>query len=81
MNKPRLLILDEATSALDMVTEERMYGLLKGMESVTYISVGHRRSLLCYHDMKLRIGGDEEGEVGLGEIRFEDMGTGTVRNL
>jgi len=45
LNKPRLAILDEASSALDLVSEERLYSELK-KSRVTYISVGHRPSLL-----------------------------------
>lgn len=65
------------TSALDMVAEARMYTLLqnmarrdlqtngKGLTSpgLTYISVGHRPSLLAYHDKRLKLKGDEGFEV------------------
>lgn len=69
VNRPRLVILDEATSALDMVAEARMYTLLQNMAQntfkkgqwsgpgFTFISVGHRPSLLKYHDKRLRLGG------------------------
>lgn len=69
VNRPRLVIVDEATSALDMVAEARMYMLLQNMArntfekgkwsgpGLTYISVGHRPSLLSYHDKRLRLGG------------------------
>lgn len=65
VNRPRLAILDEATSALDMEAEARMYKLLEGMsrnveDSLTYISVGHRPSLLNYHDKRLRLNGEEK---------------------
>eukprot|EP01041_Mallomonas_annulata_P005519 gene5519-11125_t len=55
-NKPSTVVLDEATSALDLGTEERMYRLLEGL-GVTCISVGHRPSLLRYHDSKLVLSG------------------------
>jgi hypothetical protein len=32
-----------------------MYSLLEKQERLTYISVGHRPSLLEYHDLKLRL--------------------------
>jgi ABC-type uncharacterized transport system fused permease/ATPase subunit len=32
-----------------------MYGLLQRVTNLTYISVGHRPSLLAYHDSKLRL--------------------------
>ena len=46
----------EATSALDLSSEEAMYHLLNEMHT-TYISVGHRPSLLRYHDSKLTLYG------------------------
>ena len=58
INKPRLVILDESTSALDIESERRMYLLLQN--EVTYISVGHRPSLVEYHHTKLSLqGGDQ----------------------
>ena len=55
-SRPSTVVLDEATSALDLPTEEAMYGLLQDME-VSYLSVGHRPSLLRYHDSKLVLSG------------------------
>ena len=68
VNEPRFVILDEATSALDIVAEAKMYKLLqnkakknlvngKGLSRVglTYVSVGHRPSLMAYHDKRLRL--------------------------
>jgi ABC-type uncharacterized transport system fused permease/ATPase subunit len=52
VHKPRLVILDEATSAMDVRAEARMYGLLS---DVTCVSVGHRPTLLKYHDTKLTL--------------------------
>ena len=56
-NKPRLVIMDESTSALDVKSERKMYDLLRdvGQQQLTYISVGHRPTLLAYHDIKLAI--------------------------
>jgi ABC-type uncharacterized transport system fused permease/ATPase subunit len=77
INRPRLCILDEATSALDMVAEARMYQLLQNMAGksvtnggklsaapggLTYISVGHRPSLVAFHDKRLRLGGEDVHE-------------------
>lgn len=72
VNQPRFVILDEATSALDMVSESKMYNLLRTMAQknlvngkglsrpgTTYVSVGHRPSLLIYHDTKLRLNGGQ----------------------
>lgn len=73
MNRPRLVILDEATSAFDLVTESKMYSLLQTMAAsaaaddarpaLTYVSVGHRPSLLAFHDRRLRLGGEEAHEL------------------
>eukprot|EP00531_Pseudo-nitzschia_arenysensis_P009426 CAMPEP_0116132834 /NCGR_PEP_ID=MMETSP0329-20121206/9770_1 /TAXON_ID=697910 /ORGANISM="Pseudo-nitzschia arenysensis, Strain B593" /LENGTH=762 /DNA_ID=CAMNT_0003627397 /DNA_START=129 /DNA_END=2417 /DNA_ORIENTATION=+ len=73
VNQPQLVILDEATSALDMVAEARMYNLLQDMgrkhllkngdmtaPGLNYISVGHRPSLLAYHDKRLRLNGEDK---------------------
>ena len=55
-NRPRLIILDESTSALDVESEEKMYGILKDLgSSVSYVSVGHRPTLLVHHDRRLRL--------------------------
>ena len=54
VNKPDLAILDESTSALDVQTEERMYELLKEF-GVSYVSVGHRPTLLKYHKSVLQL--------------------------
>lgn len=72
VNQPRFVILDEATSALDMVSEAKMYKLLQNMAQktlvngkglsragMTFVSVGHRPSLLIYHDMRLRLLGED----------------------
>jgi ABC-type uncharacterized transport system fused permease/ATPase subunit len=42
----------EATSALDLENEKAMYDALAHIK-VTYVSVGHRPSLLRYHSKKL----------------------------
>jgi putative ATP-binding cassette transporter len=55
LKKPAVAFLDEATSALDEPNEERIYQYLK-KHRYTYVSVGHRSTLLKYHDMLLRIG-------------------------
>ena len=59
INRPRLVILDESTSALDVDAEQKMYILMKerlvsptGIP-VTYVSVGHRPSIIAFHDLKL----------------------------
>ncbi|CAN0188810.1 unnamed protein product [Laminaria digitata] len=52
-NKPTLAILDESTSALDLGNEAKMFALLDSLPGLSIVSVGHRPSLVPYHDTKL----------------------------
>jgi vitamin B12/bleomycin/antimicrobial peptide transport system ATP-binding/permease protein len=52
LSQPKYVILDEATSALDVTNERRLYELLQSKD-ITYISVGHRPSLVDYHQIVL----------------------------
>ncbi len=54
---PRYAILDEATSALDVKNEEHLYRLLEN-GATTVISVGHRPTLIKYHQMVLELNGE-----------------------
>jgi putative ATP-binding cassette transporter len=54
LTKSRYAVLDEATSALDVANEKLLYGLLQ-KAGVTFVSVGHRPSLLTYHDTVLEL--------------------------
>jgi ABC-type uncharacterized transport system fused permease/ATPase subunit len=73
-----------------MVAEARMYQLLQNMArnnfdggkwsgpGLTYISVGHRPSLLSYHDKRLRLGGtDSDGQPKPHELT--DIETSNVK--
>jgi putative ATP-binding cassette transporter len=53
---PLYAVLDEATSALDVNNEARLYRHLQE-SGTTYISVGHRPTLLDYHDNVLELHG------------------------
>jgi vitamin B12/bleomycin/antimicrobial peptide transport system ATP-binding/permease protein len=55
LSRPKYAILDEATSALDVTNERRLYEMLQGLD-ITYISVGHRPSLVDYHQRVLDLG-------------------------
>ncbi|MEO0839711.1 MAG: ABC transporter ATP-binding protein/permease [Cyanobacteria bacterium J06643_5] len=57
LTKPQYAILDEATSSLDVKNEKLLYTQLQ-QSGITYISVGHRSTLLEYHDYVLRINND-----------------------
>ncbi|MBV9387327.1 MAG: ABC transporter ATP-binding protein/permease [Chroococcidiopsidaceae cyanobacterium CP_BM_ER_R8_30] len=57
LTHPRYAILDEATSALDLENESRLYQQMQATSTV-FISVGHRTSLLQYHQQILELKGD-----------------------
>ena len=57
VNRPRVAVLDEATSALDLHNEEELYKYLRE-SGIRYISVGHRSSLIQYHQNVLELEGD-----------------------
>jgi vitamin B12/bleomycin/antimicrobial peptide transport system ATP-binding/permease protein len=56
LSLPSYVILDEATSALDLANEKNLYQQLKA-KGTTLISVGHRPSLLQYHEYVLELDG------------------------
>jgi putative ATP-binding cassette transporter len=60
--QPRFVFLDEATSAVDVETERLLYGLL-ARSTATFISVGHRPSMLDYHVTALRLMPAGEWEI------------------
>jgi putative ATP-binding cassette transporter len=54
--KPAWLFLDEATASLDEAGEARLYTMLKQqLPETTLISIGHRTTLLAFHDVKLTL--------------------------
>jgi putative ATP-binding cassette transporter len=57
ITRPRYAILDEATSALDVANEKLLYLQLQRLNT-TYVSVGHRPTLLAYHDLVLELQGN-----------------------
>jgi vitamin B12/bleomycin/antimicrobial peptide transport system ATP-binding/permease protein len=94
VNEPRLVIVDEATSALDMVSEAKMYSLLKDMgrrillkngritlPGLTFVSVGHRPSLVAYHDKRLRLDGADRPTLETIEKSWMDTKAFNVTNL
>ncbi|MBW4555844.1 MAG: ABC transporter ATP-binding protein/permease [Trichormus sp. ATA11-4-KO1] len=56
LSMPNYVILDEATSALDLANEKNLYQQLKA-KGTTLVSVGHRPSLLQYHEYVLELDG------------------------
>jgi len=55
LHQPPWAIMDEATSALDEENEARLYGQLANT-ATTFVSVGHRPSLVQYHRQILELG-------------------------
>ncbi|XP_019091865.1 PREDICTED: ABC transporter D family member 2, chloroplastic-like [Camelina sativa] len=52
--QPKLALLDESTSALDEANEALLYQQIQSAD-ITYISIGHRRTLTKFHNKILRI--------------------------
>jgi putative ATP-binding cassette transporter len=62
LKKPDWLFLDEATAALDEPMEARIYGVLRErLPGTTIVSIGHRTTLLAFHDRHLEMRADAEG--------------------
>ncbi|MEG3966964.1 ABC transporter ATP-binding protein/permease [Microcoleus sp. T2B6] len=57
LTEPRYAILDEATSALDLKNEQHLYEQLQATKT-TFVSVGHRLSLVKYHQQVLELLGE-----------------------
>lgn len=54
LSKPNFVFLDEATSAVDIETEATLYNVLRDA-GTTYVSVGHRETILKHHDWALQL--------------------------
>ena len=62
LTNPGYAILDEATSALDLQNEAELYQQLQTTKT-TFISVGHRLSLLKYHQRVLELTGNANWQI------------------
>jgi putative ATP-binding cassette transporter len=62
INRPEFAVLDEATSALDSENEALLYRKLQEM-NIHYISVGHRSSILEFHDYVLDLRGQDQWKL------------------
>jgi len=69
ITRPRVAILDESSSALDLKSEANLYSFLR-KSGIVYISVGHRPSLVEYHETILRLGDNASWSV-------EEIGPGS----
>ncbi len=69
LSQPKYVMLDEASSALDVDNERHLYQLLAEMQAV-YVSVGHRPTLLDYHQRVLELSADQSWQLfSAGEYR------------
>ena len=64
INQPQYVVLDEATSALDIDNEASLYQHLLDSK-ITFISVGHRPSLVKYHRWRLEMQPGEQWQLQL----------------
>ncbi|MEN9521251.1 MAG: hypothetical protein RLZZ381_3839, partial [Cyanobacteriota bacterium] len=62
LSKKKYAVLDESTSALDIESEKHLYQLLQDSD-LTYISVGHRQTLIPYHQSVLKLVRNAEWET------------------
>ncbi|MBA0848589.1 hypothetical protein Goshw_004270 [Gossypium schwendimanii] len=75
LSKPKLALLDESTSALDEVNEAHLYEKMKAA-GITYISIGHRRTLYAYHNRVLDISSaDADSRQRNWNIKFIEQDT------
>jgi len=62
LRHPKLVVLDEATSALSELDEAVVYQRMLEMK-IPYISVGHRISMVKYHDHILELRGGHDHQL------------------
>lgn len=70
VNRPAYVVLDEATSALDTKNEETLYRHLRSTET-TYISVGHRPTLIKYHDLVLELSEHQSWQLKVADQKID----------
>jgi ABC-type uncharacterized transport system fused permease/ATPase subunit len=61
-HRPQFAVLDEATSSLSEEVERHLYQLCTG-KSITLVSVGHRSTLIGYHNTILELDGHRKWKV------------------
>ncbi|XP_066305517.1 ABC transporter D family member 2, chloroplastic-like isoform X2 [Miscanthus floridulus] len=61
---PTLVLLDESTSALDEANEAHLYSQIEAA-GITYISIGHRKTLHKFHDKALYISKSDSTDTNL----------------
>jgi putative ATP-binding cassette transporter len=73
LQKPQWLFLDEATAALDETSEAALYRLLmERLSGSAIVSIGHRSSLVEFHDRFFELRPEAPGRHRLAEIARAD---------
>jgi len=70
LHNPKYAVLDESTSALDVNNEQHLYQMLRDAD-ITYLSVGHRPTLIPFHQLVVEI-------LGQGKWRFSSPAESTT---
>jgi len=71
LQKPDWLFLDEATSALDEPAESELYRLLlTRLPNAAIVSIGHRSSLIQFHDRFFELSPETSGRHSLAEAEM-----------
>ncbi|KAL6838825.1 hypothetical protein ACP4OV_031539 [Aristida adscensionis] len=72
--KPTLVLLDESTSALDETNEAHLYSQIEAA-GITYISIGHRKTLHKFHNKALYISKSDlaDGNMRNWELKSTDQ--------
>ncbi|SPQ98931.1 unnamed protein product (mitochondrion) [Plasmodiophora brassicae] len=60
LQRPTFALLDESSSALDVAAQDRFYRWLVAQRDIAFISVGHRPSLVAFHERVLELYGPTE---------------------
>ncbi len=84
--QPQYLFLDEATASLDEASEAALYRLLeKKLPATTIVSIGHRSTLLAFHQRQVELSRDGDririarAQRGFHPgVKTEDRGRATV---
>ena len=74
LRKPKFAFLDEATSALDEDNQQSLYQAVRKSE-IGFISVGHRETLIQYHDRLLKLDRSGSWEIHENDAAQGDAGT------
>jgi len=70
LHNPKYAVLDESTSASDVNNEQHLYQMLRDAD-ITYLSVGHRPTLIPFHQLVVEI-------LGQGKWRFSSPAESTT---